>query len=300
MYKILFVIVYNIYIINNNFHIKFLCQKLLYILIISIYNNLKLNDIYIMNKKSLKLFETESEFKTQELDLSNPTVAYTEETLKTYIRPRCSIRLVYDIQDTVNQETQIFDGVNGEYAFRVIQMSVDGVNLNEPLKSYTFTTTGQHIIRATFEYTSKVNNYLLHILDVTDSNNELVEIKFEDRYSKGVDVLNLSDTGLYNGFNLNKVTKIDMMYLPFDYSNITSGATVYFSFDTSLFPNLETLVMPKNLGTTNAVYMPTMNFNGTVFLPKNSDYLGNLTTSIDKIWPNAVKYYYDQDGNIDI
>ena len=127
--------------------------------------------------KGLELYATESAFKTQELNLSNPTIAYIEESNKTYIRPRCSIRLVYDIQDSVNQITSIFNYVDyQESAYRLISMSIDGVVLDQPVTGYTFNTTGQHIVRAIFEYKSGS----VQILDNNDSNNELVEVKFED------------------------------------------------------------------------------------------------------------------------
>lgn len=242
------------------------------------------------NLKGLELYATESAFKTQELNLSNPTVAYIEEGNKTYIRPRCSIRLVYDIQDSVNQRTSIFNHID-DSAYRVISMSIDGVILDQPVTGYTFNTTGQHIVRAIFEY--KSGNFL--ILDNLDSNNELVEVKFEDKYSINGEYLILHDMGLYTGIAFNKVTKIDMMELPFDYS--TSSNRV-FSFNISCFPNLETLVMPKNMGTSSLIDFPSMkSFNGTVYLPKSGDYISAI--NVNTIWPNATILYYDKDGNLD-
>ena len=240
--------------------------------------------------KGLELYATESAFKTQELDLSNPTVAYIEEGNKTYIRPRCSIRLVYDIQDSVNQRTSIFNYIDGS-AYRVISMSIDGGILDQPVTTYTFNTTGQHIIRAIFEYKSGD----FQILDNLDSNNELVEVKFEDKYSINGEYFTLHDMGLYAGIAFNKVTKIDMMELPFDYS--TSSNRV-FRFNISCFPNLETLVMPKNMGTSSLIDFNYMgSFNGTVYLPKSGDYISAI--NVNTIWPNATILYYDKDGNLD-
>lgn len=245
------------------------------------------------NLKGLELYATESAFKTQELNLSNPTIAYIEEGNKTYIRPRCSIRLVYDIQDSVNQITHIFNGIKNGSGYRVISMSVDGVVLDQPVTGYTFNTTGQHIVRAIFEYKSGD----FQILDNYQSNNELVEVKFEDKYSINGEYLMLHDMGIYNGNALNKVTKIDMMELPFDYSTPFSSSPT-FNFDTSQFPNLETLVMPKNMGASSLIDFNYMkSFNGTVFLPKSGDYISAI--NVNAIWPNATKIYYDKDGNID-
>ena len=251
------------------------------------------------NLKGLELYATESAFKTQELNLSNPTIAYIEESNKTYIRPRCSIRLVYDIQDSVNQITHIFDGINNSNGYRVISMSVDGVVLDQPVTGYTFNTTGQHIVRAIFEYSPNSRNNDIIILDNNQSNNELVEVKFESRYSISNNGLRLHDMGLYNGNALNKVTKIDMMELPFDYSTPSSSqSSPTFNFNTSQFPNLETLVMPKNMGTSSLIdFLYMKSFNGTVFLPKSGDYISAI--NVNAIWPNATIRYYDKDGNID-
>ena len=242
------------------------------------------------NLKGLELYATESAFKTQELDLSNPTVAYIEEGNKTYIRPRCSIRLVYDIQDSVNQITSIFNYID-DSAYRVISMSVDGVVLDQPVTTYTFNTTGQHIIRAIFEYKSGD----FQILDNIDSNNELVEVKFEDKYSINGEYLILHDMGIYNGNALNKVTKLDLMELPLNYSNQTTKP--YFDLGTEKFPNLEALIMPKNMKPSSVgVYFIPVSFNGTVYLPKSGDYMSYIT---EYTFPNATILYYDKNGNLD-
>ena len=244
------------------------------------------------NLKGLELYATESAFKTQELDLSNPTVAYIEEGNKTYIRPRCSIRLVYDIQDSVNQITHIFDGINNGSGYRVISMSVDGVVLDQPVTGYTFNTTGQHIVRAIFEYKSGD----FQILDNYQSNNELVEVKFEDKYSINGGYIILHDMGIYNGNALNKVTKLVLMEFPFNYSNQTRKLEL--DLDTARFPNLEALIMPKNMkpSSVGVYFIPQTNFKGTVFLPKSGDYMSYITKYT---FPNATILYYDKDGNID-
>ena len=241
------------------------------------------------NLKGLELYATESAFKTQELDLSNPTVAYIEEGNKTYIRPRCSIRLVYDIQDSVNQRTSIFNYIDGS-AYRVISMSIDGVILDQPVTTYTFNTTGQHIVRAIFEYKSG----LFQILDNADSNNELVEVKFEDKYSINGEYLILHDMGIYNSNALNKVTKLDLMELPLNYSNQTTKP--YLDLGTRILPNLETLIMPKNIKPSNVgVNFIPVSFNGTVYLPKSGDYMSYIT---EYTFPNATILYYDKNGNL--
>lgn len=244
------------------------------------------------NLKGLELYATESAFKTQELNLSNPTIAYIEESNKTYIRPRCSIRLVYDIQDSVNQITSIFNPLDGSSGYRVISMSIDGVVLDQPVTGYTFNTTGQHIVRAIFEYKSGS----VQILDNTDSNNELVEVKFEDKYSMNGEYLTLHDYSIYNGNALNKVTKLDLMELPFNYSNQTTKPEIYLG--TSMFPNLEVLIMPKNIkpSSVGVYFTAQTNFKGTVYLPKSGDYMSYIT---ENTFPNATKIYYDKDGNID-
>ena len=243
------------------------------------------------NLKGLELYATESAFKTRELILSNPTIAYIEESNKTYIRPRCSIRLVYDIQDSVNQITHIFNHL-GDSAYRVISMSVDGVVLDQPVTGYTFNTTGQHIVRAIFEYKSGS----FQILDNYQSNNELVEVKFEDKYSINGGYITLHDYGFYNGNALNKVTKLDLMEFPFNYSNQTRKPEL--DLMTSKFPNLEALIMPKNMKPSSVgfYFTPQTNFKGTVFLPKSGDYMSYITKYT---FPNATKIYYDKDGNID-
>ena len=108
--------------------------------------------------------------------------------------------------------------------------------------------------------------------------------------------LTLHDMGFYNGNALNKVTKFDLMELPFNYSNLTTKPELDLSI--AKFPNLEALIMPKNMkpSSVGVYFVPQRNFKGTVFLPKSGDYMSYIT---DYTFPNATKIYYDKDGNLD-
>ena len=251
----------------------------------------------------LKLFAKETDFKSTELDLTDPTVALIDENDKIYIRPRCSLRLVFNIQDSVNQLIPIYNekysnispkatGVHS--GFRVISMSVDSVILKEPTANYTFTTIGRHIVRLMVEYSPYYDNTTLQILDHFTESYELVEVKFENTYTFGVNKLELSNKSLYSGVSMPKVKRIDMMNCPFNYNGRTDG---FFLFDTNVFPNLEVLILPKNMGTTSFnFFMGMENFTGKVFYPIDGDYSEYIISNIQSIFPNAEKTQYDKDG----
>ena len=249
----------------------------------------------------LKLFAKETDFKGTELDLTDPTVALIDENDKIYIRPRCSLRLVFDIQDSVNQLIPIYNNphispkaTGVQSGFRVISMSVDSVILKEPTANYTFTTIGRHIVRLMVEYSPYYDNTTLQILDHFTESYELVEVKFENTYTFGGNKLELSNKSLYSGVSMPKVKRIDMMNCPFNYNGRTDG---FFLFDTNVFPNLEVLILPKNMGTTSFnFFMGMENFTGKVFYPIDGDYSEYIITHIQSIFPNAEKTQYDKDG----
>lgn len=244
----------------------------------------------------LKLFAKETDFKRTELDLTDPTVALIDENDKIYIRPRCSLRLVFNIQDSVNQSIPICNGVHGGFGFRVISMSVDGVILKEPTANYTFTTIGRHIVRLMLEYSPSYSDTTFQILDHFTESYELVEVKFENTYTFGFNKLELSDMSLYNGVSIPKVKRIDMMNCPFNYNGITNRD---FLFDTNVFPNLEVLILPKNMGTTSFSSFTGMeSFTGKVFYPIDGDYSEYIIPRIQSIFPNAEKTQYDKDGEL--
>ena len=250
----------------------------------------------------LKLFAKETDFKSTELDLTDPTVALIDENDKIYIRPRCSLRLVFDIQDSVNQLIPIYNNsyispkaTGVQSGFRVISMSVDSVILKEPTANYTFTTIGRHIVRLMVEYSPYYDNTTLQILDHSTESYELVEVKFENTYTMfGGNKLELSDKSLYSGVSMPKVKRIDMMNCPFNYNGRTDG---FFNFDTNVFPNLEVLILPKNMGTTSFNFVIGMeNFTGKVFYPIDGDYSEYIISHIQNIFPNAETTQYDKDG----
>ena len=244
----------------------------------------------------LKLFAKETHFQSAELDLTDPTVALIDENDKIYIRPRCSLRLVFNIQNSVNQSIPICNGVHGGSGFRVISMSVDGVILPEPTTNYTFATIGRHIVRLTLEYSPSSSDTIFQILDNVTDNYELFEVKFENTYTFGYNKLELSDMSLYNGVSMPKVKIINMKDCPFNYNGMTNG---YFLLYTSVFPNLEVLVLPKNMGTTSFSSFGGMeSFTGKVFYPIEGDYSNYINSRIQSIFPNAEKTAYDKDGEL--
>ena len=94
--------------------------------------------------KHLRLFETENEHTSEVDNLDLPCITYVEETseIELYPKVNCCIG-TYNISNTLNS-SQI---LGSDFDSSQIQtMLIDGVEV-EPIKQYTFTTTGEHTVK---------------------------------------------------------------------------------------------------------------------------------------------------------